>query len=98
MATSSKKAGAARKRSRKTRAYSTDPHYVELRTLLDSLEIGALRFYLNDTNASQKEQNFKKLKPELMYIINQVWGRDREITCPRGYTECDGACVPYSCP
>jgi len=98
MATSSKKAGAARKRSHKMRAYSTDPHYVELRTLLDSLEIGALRFYLNDTSASQKEQNFKKLKPELMHIINQVWGRDREITCPRGYTECDGACVPYSCP
>ncbi len=98
MATSSKKAGAAGKQSRKTQAYGADPHYVELRTLLDSLEIGALRFYLNGTNASQKEQNFKKLQPELMHIIHQVWGGDRLITCPRGYTECDGACVPYSCP
>lgn len=100
MATGSKKSGAPGKQSRKTTVEATDyEQYVQLRTILDSLEIGALRFYLNDTNAAEKKKRFEKLEDELMPIINQVWGGGAKlITCPRGYTNCEGTCVPYSCP
>ena|SRR5437870_7065831 len=95
-----KKAAAARKRSSKTRRYySGDPGYVRLRTILDSLEIGALRFYLNDTTAGEKKQRLEKLEYELLPIIRQVWGSDENlIDCPPGYTNCDDCCVPYVCP
>lgn len=73
--------------------------YVRLRTILDSLEIGALRYYLDGTNEAEKARRLKEMEVALMPIINKVWGRNRPILidCPRGYTECDGVCVPYSC-
>ena len=96
MATSSKKARVVRKQLSK--GYENNAGYVRLRTILDSLEIGAIRFYLDDTSASEKKKRLEKLESELMPIIEQVWDRARLITCPRGYTSCDGACVPYTCP
>ena len=81
----------------------TNPkEYANLRTLLDSLEIGALRYYLSGQGASQP-QKYKYLEDQLMPIIQQLWHpaqRSAEplIDCPDGYFDCAGCCVPYKCP
>jgi hypothetical protein len=81
--------------------YDTDPdfaEYVALRTILDSLEIGALRFYLDKTTPEEKRYRFEKLKSELEPITRRYWGMDKmEADCPPGYYYCDGVCVPYAC-
>ena len=83
--------------------------YTDLRTLLDSLEVGALRFYLSGKGMSSR-QKYKYLKEMLMPIIDEVWHQPvganhpvplnqlSEIECPPGYYACDGVCVPYNCP
>src|SRR6266850_430492 len=73
--------------------------YVELRTILDSLEIGALRFYLDKTSPEEKSKRFEELKRELKPIIIRLWSLKEQIAggCPDGYFNCDGVCVPYSC-
>src|SRR3954469_1361466 len=82
--------------------------YTDLRTLLDSLEIGALRFYLSGKGMSSGKK-YKYLKDRLMPIIDEVWHQPvgvkplpsnigSEIECPPGYYACDGVCVPYNCP
>ena len=78
--------------------------YTNLRTLLDSLEVGALRFFLNGSGLSQP-QKLKYLRDRLMPIIDELWTQPQkknqsgiEIDCPPGYYDCDGCCVPYKCP
>ena len=93
---------------------ATNPkEYVNLRTLLDSLEVGALRFYLSGTGSQPKK--FKLLKDKLMPLIDELWNPPQEtqkpgtmkqrtkkpgidIDCPDGYFDCEGCCVPYRCP
>jgi hypothetical protein len=75
--------------------------YVALRTMLDSLEIGALRFYLDNTSPEEKRKRFEELSFQLKPIIKQLWGLEDTIgiagECPEGYFNCDGVCVPYAC-
>jgi hypothetical protein len=78
--------------------------YTNLRTLLDSLEDGALRFYLSGKGMSQPKK-FKYLKDTLVPIIHEVWQQSQGVNklgvdseCPPGYNECNGVCVPYPCP
>ena len=82
--------------------------YVELRTLLDSLEIGALRYYLNAPSHAEQQANLKYLKTQLKPIIDHIWGKpkkqartsksaDEADPCPDGYFNCNGCCVPYAC-
>ena len=73
--------------------------YIELRTILDSLEIGALRFYLNATDPTQQEKNFQYLKTQTKPILDHIWAKKspREADCPEGYHDCSGCCVPYNC-
>ena len=77
----------------------TNPRdYADLRTLLDSLEIGALRYFLNE-KGSQPEK-FKYLMNKLKPIADELWELQNgaSIDCPPGYYSCDGMCVPYPCP
>lgn len=73
-----------------------DP-YVRLRTMLDSLEIGAIRYYLMATGSSGKTQRYNELSEALMPIINWLW-HVPDVDCPEGYVDCHGCCVPYPCP
>jgi hypothetical protein len=80
----------------------TNPkEYTNLRTLLDSLEVGALRYYLSGSGLSQP-QKFRYLQDTLMPIINDLWHQQQAkgvmIECPDGYFDCNGCCVPYKCP
>jgi hypothetical protein len=78
------------------------PQYVHLRTMLDSVVAGALRYYLDPLEGKQQEENFEFLKTHLMIISDRVWHREKpkpgpEDPCPDGYYNCNGCCVPYEC-
>ena len=79
------------------------PQYVHLRTMLDSVVAGALRYYLDPLEGKQQEENFKFLETHLMIISDRVWHREKpgkpgtEDPCPDGYYNCNGCCVPYEC-
>ena len=96
MATSSKK-GVKKSRARKSRTNLAQ--YARLRTILDSMEIGALRFYLDAPSVAERERRFEKLKSDLLPIIREIWGQSEDIApeCPEGYIDCGGVCVPYQC-
>lgn len=97
MATSKK--ATAKKPTKLQPAKSSCEDYMRLRQILDSLEIGALRYYLDDTTKRQKKERLEELETELIPIINKLWGGspDSLVNCPKGYRTCDGVCVPYSC-
>jgi hypothetical protein len=83
---------------------ATNPkQYADLRTMLDSLEVGALRFFLNGTGMPQG-QKFTYLEGMLRPTIDLLWHQQQGATkqvdteCPPGYYDCDGCCVPYKCP
>ena len=73
--------------------------YTQLRTMLDSLEVGTLRYFLDGTGKSQPDK-FKELQEMLQPVIDEVWGWGEQINidCPDGYYDCNGCCVPYRCP
>jgi hypothetical protein len=79
--------------------------YMQLRTMLDSLEIGAIRYYLMARDAPGKQHRYIALDERLMPIINWLWA-ERSVSaksgdyveCPPGYVDCNGCCVPYPCP
>jgi hypothetical protein len=75
--------------------------YVHLRTMLDSLEIGAIRYYLMARDVPVKQRRYIELDEKLMPIVKWLWGGmapRRDVECPAGYIDCNGCCVPYPCP
>ena len=84
--------------------------YVRLRTLIDSLECGAIRYMLEQSEG--RGGRFDELSARLMPLIDWVWKKDKQkppypdvggggdvvIDCPQGYIDCNGVCVPYPCP
>jgi len=104
MATKAKKTGAKQKPSPTAKTIdsgyateSTCPQYVDLRTMLDSVEIGSVRYYLNGKNPAEKDKRFEAVKPLLMQVVELVWADTKKVGCPPGYSNCDGCCVPYDC-
>lgn len=73
--------------------------YAKLRTKIDSAAIGSLRYYLNAATGPEQQQAFAYLDKAFQDIVDKVWavGGARKITCPNGYFQCDGCCVPYQC-
>lgn len=78
--------------------------YARLRTILDSLEIGALRYYLNPTDPKVRTERLDYLTTQLMPIVDKIWGpgparkkKKKDVDCPDGYHDCNGCCVPYPC-
>ena len=75
--------------------------YVRLRTILDSLELGAIIRFMQ-LGADQPE-GFGELETRLVAITDWLWKKDTvvangTIECPPGYIDCRGVCVPYPCP
>ena len=84
----------------------TNPkEYTNLRIMLDSLEVGALRYFLSGEGLSQPLK-LQFLKGMLQPVIDELWHPHQGTTkkleledgCPPGYFDCDGCCVPYKCP
>ena len=74
--------------------------YVELRTMLDSVVAGSLRFYLDPLQFEKQKENYQFLRKYLMIISDRVWDREKPGAgdpCPDGYFNCGGCCVPYEC-
>ena len=70
--------------------------YVRLRTILDSLELGAIMYFVKEPEG--KGGRFDQLSAQLIPIIDWLWKKDQGIECPAGYIDCYGVCVPYQCP
>lgn len=74
--------------------------YVRLRTILDSLELGAIKYMLNEPGG--RGGRYDELSSKLLPVVDWVWKKLNEgslvIDCPEGYIDCNGVCVPYPCP
>jgi hypothetical protein len=80
-----------------TESYDAN-QYVRLRTILDSLQDGSIRYYLEFQDSLDAHKRFEELESRLMPIIKWLWGGAGAIGCPPGYSNCNGVCVPYACP
>ena len=78
--------------------------YIRLRTILDGLELTALRYCLKDNDAAKRTERAEELEKVLMPIVTEYQNKmssalaDSQIECPDGYVNCSGCCVPYPCP
>jgi len=88
--------------------------YVQLRTVLDGLELGAIRHYLAGRTAAERRNRSDYLAELLRPIAKQLItgsaasmktvmtsigdGGDVIGGCPDGLRECNGVCVAYPCP
>lgn len=70
--------------------------YARLRTVLDSMEITALRYCLKDTNLVKRIERAKEIEALLMPTIRKL-SKETLSRCPDGFADCDGCCVPYPC-
>ena len=70
--------------------------YVRLRTILDSLELGAIKYFLKEQE--HKGERFDEINSQLMPIVDWLWNKAIAIECPEGYMDCKGVCVLYPCP
>ena len=70
--------------------------YIRLRTILDALEISALRYCMIDTNAAEAIRRAKELETLLMPIVTRFQSK-MQSDCPDGYFNCGGCCVCHPC-
>jgi len=88
-----------------------DDGYIRLRTMIDSLECGSIRYYLEGATPEEKRARLKQLEGDLMPIVDWLWQQTgptkrsarlafsvEDVICPDGYVNCHGCCVPYPCP
>lgn len=82
-----------------TRSDTFVKSYIKLRTILDSLEVHALRYVLNEKKDGDRVDRAKEVGALLLPILQHLGGvPDLEGECPEGYVNCGGCCVPYQCP
>jgi len=76
--------------------------YIRLRTVLDGLETGVLRYCLDTPNLQKKLKRVEEIEALLMPIIKGVQDKtikpDLPQACGDGLFNCGGVCVPYQCP
>ena len=81
----------------KKKSPNVNKDYVVLRTYLDSLELGSLRYVLSAPTAHAKHQRAAEVEGLLKPIIDFVWKTKEQMDCPEGYIDCHGVCISYPC-
>ncbi len=74
--------------------------YARLRTVLDSMEITALRYCLMDTNSAKRIKRAKEIENVVMPVIKEFESKIPKQSlrpCPDDLFNCDGCCLPYPC-
>ncbi len=78
--------------------------YKRFRTVLDGLEITALRYCMNNNDDAHRIARAKEIEEKLMPIIEEFQSKMHtnlnlplNIDCPEGFYNCGGCCVPYEC-
>ena len=92
-----KKSTAKTRTYRNTKSGIHNKDYVILRTYLDSLELGTLRYVLSAPTADGKHRRAEEVEELIKPILDFVWGRGAEMDCPEGYVDCNGVCISYPC-
>ncbi|MGI8639237.1 MAG: hypothetical protein ACR2MG_04715 [Pyrinomonadaceae bacterium] len=75
--------------------------YVRFRTVLDALELTAMRYCLKDKNAAKRIARAEELERVLMPIIIEYENQMRSnvnVQCPEGMFDCGNCCLGYPCP
>ena len=97
------------KAGRKSRKFTSE--YIRLRTILDAIEMGSLRFALTGATPEERLKRAEKLIEKLHPVAEKIsrWNeqgpsaallasRETDDPCPDGYYYCYGVCLPYPCP
>ena len=71
--------------------------YAELRMILDSVQRGALHYYLYASSQAERDKRLKYLREKLKPIHDRVYGVSRESTCPPPLYDCGGYCCDTPC-
>lgn len=71
--------------------------YCQLRTMLDSVQSGVLRRYMNAPSEEDRTATFNYLKTNLKPIHDYVRGMKDGDPCPEGEIQCDGYCSSTYC-
>ena len=75
--------------------------FMRLRTVLDALQINAVRYCLNEPSAATRKKRAAEIEAWIMPVIKEINNRLKEVgggDCGDGYSNCGGVCVPYRCP
>ncbi len=95
------KPDASEKTSRPKNSSDFSKTYIELRTVLDALEITALRYCLMEKGEADRikhaEKMIKKLKPIVQKYQTKMQMSGGGGGCCEGFFYCHGVCVPYPC-
>jgi hypothetical protein len=72
--------------------------YAELRTILDSVERGALRYYLEAPSQAARDKRLRYLKRTLKPVHDRVYGIAKDSPCRPPLYDCGGYCCDTPCP
>ncbi|MEO8073282.1 MAG: hypothetical protein ABI686_08525 [Acidobacteriota bacterium] len=97
------KTDAVGKTSRPKNSSDFSKTYIELRTMLDALEVTALRYCLWEEDESVRTKRAEEMTKSLKPIVQKyqaelrMGGGDTGV-CNDGFFCCNGVCVPFPCP
>ena len=97
MATTRKKTSRPSSRSRRMSSSDSRKSYIRLRTLLDALEIGAVRYYMEGESVADRNRRAEELEEQIRPMLAQ-FNEHLSQGCPPGLFNCGGCCLPYPCP
>ena len=76
--------------------------YAELRTVMDALDIFAVKYSLAPTTNRERIKKINAVVKDLMPLVKKYGGSpsrsSTESGCRPPLCECNGVCVPYDCP
>ena len=81
---------------------SFEQNYINLRTVLDGLQITSLRFCLDDKDPEVRSKRAKEIeelvKPVIEELSRRLGADPGNDGCGDGFRRCHDICVPYPCP